>query len=124
MLQTKRRVLVVDDHEASADVIRLLLDERGHQTEVAYGGHQALELARRFAPHLVLLDLSLPGVPGDEVARRIRAEHGTRRPRLVALSGYDDTVLRARCANAGFDDFGTKPERLEDLEAFLDAQLV
>jgi CheY-like chemotaxis protein len=111
---------VVDDHEESADLIRMLLDERGCTTEVAHAGPAAIEAVRRFAPDVVLLDLSLPGMSGDEVARALRVEHGAHTPRLVALSGYDDASLRERCDASVFDGFGTKPDRLEDLERFLD----
>jgi CheY-like chemotaxis protein len=120
MSDASRRVLVVDDHEESADLIRLLLEERGCTTAVAHAGPAALEAVRTFAPDVVLLDLSLPGMSGDQVARALRAEHGPRTPRLVALSGYDDASLRDRCDASVFDGVGTKPDRLEDLERFLD----
>jgi CheY-like chemotaxis protein len=62
-----------------------------------------------FRPQMALLDIGLPGVDGYELARRMRAEPGWRRPALVALTGYGQDSDRARASEAGFDEHLVKP---------------
>ena len=70
-----RRILVVDDEEDAAHALEALLSGRGYDVELAFSGEQALErLAREPLPHLVLLDYGLPGLTGQQVVRRMRAE--------------------------------------------------
>lgn len=72
-------------------------------------GPQAIVAAREFAPDLVLLDIGLPTLSGDDVARAIRAEQGDRRPYLVALTGWGQDADRRKAEEAGFDHHLTKP---------------
>src|SRR5690606_286101 len=70
----RHRVLVVDDHRDSADSLSAMLELMGQETATAYDGETAIELARRFRPDLILLDIGLPGLSGYDVARRLRLE--------------------------------------------------
>ena len=72
-------VLVVDDNEDIADSLSELLRLVGYRTLVGRDGGQALQLAERERPHVVLLDIGLPDISGHEVARRLRANHGRSR---------------------------------------------
>jgi signal transduction histidine kinase len=111
------RVLVVDDNRDAADTLAEALALRGHETRCAYDGLEAVELARRFDPEVVLLDLGLPVLDGYEVARRLR-ESGAR-GRLVALTGYGQDSDRRRSAAAGFDRHLVKPIQMDDLREVL-----
>ena len=111
---TPRRILVVDDNADAAQTLALLLELDGHRTRCAHDGWQALEQADAFDPDVVVLDIGLPGLDGNEVARRLRARSGGV-PLLVALSGRGEEDDRARSAAAGFDDHFVKPLVTDDL---------
>lgn len=102
------RVLVVDDQPEVADGLAELLGLSGYQVAAAYGGAEALELARRDQPHVVLLDLDLPDLDGRTVARRIR-QRGGERPLLVAVSGFGGERHFERSRQAGIDRHLVKP---------------
>ncbi len=105
----RRRVLVVDDNEDSAETLGLALLLEGCDVETAHGGRQALELAERFLPEMVLLDIGMPGMDGYEVARSIRAQPWGADMLLVAQTGWGQEEDRRRSREAGFDAHMTKP---------------
>lgn len=114
------RVLVVDDDEAVADSMSVLLELEGHAVRTAASGEAALALAREFRPHLVLLDIGLRGMDGYEVARQLRALQGEdEKLRLVAVTGYGHEDARARSRDAGFDQHLVKPVHPEALVELL-----
>jgi PAS domain S-box-containing protein len=102
------RVLVVDDDDAVADSMSMLLQINGHDVRVAASGKAALEIARSFRPQVVLLDIGLQGMDGYEVARQLRAEQGEA-IRLIAVTGYGDEEARSLSVAAGFDQHLVKP---------------
>lgn len=114
------RVLVVDDDpditEAMGDLIGLL----GHEAAIANDGGAAVDVARRFAPELVLCDLSLPGLDGFGVARALRADPATASSVLVALTGFAHDDVSADLRRAGFDRHVTKPVSIDQLNALLE----
>jgi PAS domain S-box-containing protein len=105
----RRRLLVVDDLEDSADSLSLHLEMLGHDVHTAYGGQQALEMAERLRPDVVLLDLGMPEPNGFEVCSRLRAEPWGRKAFLIALTGWGQDEDRRRTADAGFDMHLVKP---------------
>jgi PAS domain S-box-containing protein len=115
-----RRVLVADDHSIVAQSFARLLDASGCEVTVAHSGPETIELAQRFRPDLVFLDIGLPGLDGCEVARRLRENPAFNRTMLVALSGYGDEK-RSRALQAGFDRYIVKPLRPETLREILTA---
>lgn len=106
------RILVVDDDVDARESLGLLLELDGHDVAYARNGAEALRRELEFEPVLVLLDLGLPDIGGEDVARRMR-ERGSN-ARIVALSGaaHDGEA-------ALFDARLTKPARVEDLIACL-----
>lgn len=82
-----RRVLVVDDNVDAVETLAMLLREMGHDVEFALNGQAALDMARRFRPEFVFVDLAMPGIDGYEVARRIGREPGLDGVRIFALTG-------------------------------------
>jgi PAS domain S-box-containing protein len=113
------RVLVVDDNRDAAETLAALLDLMGHAAPVANDGPQALRLMADVRPHVVFLDLGMPGMSGYEVAARIRRDPRYAGVKLVALTGWGGPQDRERTASAGFDAHLTKPAALEAIEGVL-----
>jgi signal transduction histidine kinase/CheY-like chemotaxis protein len=104
-----RHILIVEDNADARDTLQMILEMDGHRVETAADGPSGLEKALALQPELALIDVGLPGMDGYEVARRIRASHGMRRPFLVALTGYGAPEDRERALEAGFDSHVVKP---------------
>jgi len=105
------RVLVVEDDEDIADVLRRSLRQEGHEVRTAVDGEDALKVASEFVPDLVVLDLGLPRLDGVEVCRRLRSDGDV--PILI-LTARTDTGDRVEGLDAGADDYLVKPfERAE-----------
>lgn len=114
------RVLVVEDDDEIADVLRRSLRQEGHEVRTAVDGEDALELATDFAPDLVVLDLGLPKLDGVEVCRRLRAEGDV--PILI-LTARGETSDRVEGLDAGADDYLVKPFERSELQARIRALL-
>jgi two-component system, OmpR family, response regulator MprA len=108
------RVLVVEDDEAIADVLRRSLRAEGHEVMSAGDGAEALTLSESFVPDLVVLDLGLPRLDGLEVCRRLRAESDV--PILI-LTARTETDDRVEGLDSGADDYLPKPFEREELLA-------
>jgi PAS domain S-box-containing protein len=111
------RVLVAEDNEFNADLIRQLLQRRGCDVRIASNGTDAVALARAGAFDLMLLDLHMPGMDGFEVIMRLREVErrtGGHLP-VVALTARARAEDRERCLAAGMDDFLAKPVRADVL---------
>jgi DNA-binding response OmpR family regulator len=116
-----RRILVVDDNTDGVASLSMLLTMVGHETATAFDGLEAISVARRFAPHIVLLDLDLPRLNGYEVCRRIRSEEWGKAMMLVALTGLSGEDDRMKSLDSGFDMYLVKPVNAETLMAVLAA---
>ncbi len=117
-IAAKRRILVVDDYQDSADSLAMLLRIMGHEVRTARDGLAAVEEAETFQPGVVLLDIGLPKLNGYEVARRIRARRGGD-VMLIAMTGWGQAEDRRRSKEAGFDHHLTKPVKLDELNKLL-----
>jgi CheY-like chemotaxis protein len=118
--QGRRRVLVVDDNVGTATMLsRLLPILAPCDVETATDGPSAICRAEQFQPHVIILDISLPGMDGLAVARRLRADERFRDTLLVALTGYDQEEDRQRSKAAGFDEHLAKPADPEALRTIL-----
>jgi len=103
-----KRVLVVDDNVDAADSLALILNHEGHDATSVYSSAEALKQAfTDFAPHVILLDIGLPGMDGYEVARRLRSGGST--AKLIALTGYGRGEDVRRAKTEGFDMHMVKP---------------
>jgi DNA-binding response OmpR family regulator len=116
-----RRILVVDDNADAADSLGMLLQVRGDEVRVAYDGLEALELAGKFNPEVVLLDIGMPKISGYDVARRLREMRGDA-VFIVAISGWGQDGDRKRARESGFDHHFTKPVDFEALLALIDSE--
>jgi two-component system response regulator MprA len=108
------RILVVEDDEAIADVVRRALRQEGHEVRSAADGVEALSQSEEFVPDLVILDLGLPRLDGVEVSRRLRAESDVPILILTARSEVED---RVEGLDSGADDYLVKPFELSELLA-------
>ncbi len=113
------KVLVVDDSEDATRMSAMLLRSWGHEVRVAHDGATALERAAGFYPHVILLDIGLPGMDGYEVARQVRQTPHLEDVRLVAVTGYGQETDRQRSQEAGFDVHLVKPVESADIKAML-----
>jgi CheY-like chemotaxis protein len=114
-----QRVLIVDDNRDAAESLGLLLGMLGADVRVARDGPEALEIVKGYDPAVVLLDIGMPGMDGFEVARRIRAGSASRRPSIVALTGWGQPEDRRRTKEAGFDHHLVKPADMVALQGIL-----
>jgi PAS domain S-box-containing protein len=110
-----RRVLVLDDNEDAAAILREMLELDGHVVEVAYTGREGIEKAQAFHPDVVLCDIGLPEMDGYEVARRMRADPALGRVGLIALSGYAQPEDVEMAKESGFDAHLAKPAGADTL---------
>lgn len=108
------RVLVVEDDESIADVLRRTLRQEGHEVRSSVDGVEALHAAEEFVPDLVILDLGLPGLDGVEVCRRLRADSDVPILILTARSELGD---RVEGLDSGADDYLVKPFERQELLA-------
>ncbi|PLC02759.1 response regulator [Variovorax sp. RO1] len=114
-------VLIVDDNEAAADLLRELLTLQDHTARCTYTAQQALDAAASERFDAALIDLTLPDFPGTEVARRLRAGTGEGAPRLlVAISGFSERdAANAAPGEVLFDHHLQKPIDIGALERIL-----
>jgi PAS domain S-box-containing protein len=103
------RVLVVDDNVDTVTTLAMLVEESGHDVRTAYDGSAVLEAALDYRPHVVLLDIGLPGLNGFEVAKQLRQQPALQNAVLVAMTGYGGVSDRQRSQEAGFDHHLVKP---------------
>ena len=113
------RVLIVDDYPETTEVIAELVEELGHRCRRAGTGRHALAEALAFDPHVTILDLGLPDLPGFDVARALRAQPGGSGRRIVALTGWATDRDRTLALAAGCDDFLVKPATAKKLQGIL-----
>ena len=101
------KVLIVDDQRTFAEALRIAVGlEKSFKVRVASGGEAAVEVARREHPHVVLMDIEMPGVDGIEATRRIKDELPD--TRVVMLSAHEEDTLKAKAIEAGASGFLSK----------------
>lgn len=116
----RRKILVVEDNEDAAELLKDLLASAGHEVAVAFRGARAIELVREVRPDVIICDLGLPdGMTGFDVAEQLRSDPATAQISLVALTGYGRPEDKARSLRAGFDAHLTKPIDLGTIEDLL-----
>lgn len=117
--EPKRRVLVVEDNLDSVHSMATLLRMMGHEVEFAINGFAALDVARRFQPDFILLDIGLPDFKGDKIARQLKYEPGLERTRFIAITGLPLEEVQKRALEAGCEQVFAKPLAPAVLEELL-----
>lgn len=102
-------ILVVDDNETNAKLLRVLLTAHGYDVVVAGDADETFASVRRSKPRLILLDLQLPGMDGFEIARRLKADPDTKDIIVVAVTAYAMKGDEDRAKAAGCDGYVAKP---------------
>ncbi len=117
------RILVVDDHEDNVELLRVRLEAWGYQVDTAQDGQQALERIEASPPDLVLLDVMMPAVDGNEVARRVKQNPALPFIPIIMQTALDSTESKVEGLEAGADDYITKPIEFAELKARLRSML-
>ena len=112
-------ILLVDDNEDAADTLAMLLETMGHRVAVEHASKRALERAVKEAPQVCLLDIGLPGMDGNELAKQLRARPETAGAVLIALTGYGQESDRRKSIESGFDYHLVKPVDIDKLASIL-----
>ena len=102
--------------ESTAAFLRL----EGHEVKTVGDGQAALASLKVFDPHVIVLDIGLPGLDGFEVARRLRSRGDTSHALLIAVTGYGQREDRSRAGEAGFDYFFVKPADPREIHAAIE----
>lgn len=118
---TQARILLVDDDLPLAAGLKDALERHGHLVLVVDRGAKALEAAARFEPHLVLLDVMMPGMDGWEVLRQLRDDPATEAIPVIMLTSADSEAAKGKGFALGTDDYVTKPFSLQELKWRIDA---
>src|SRR5215469_18397013 len=114
-------ILVVEDEQRLAYLLRRVLLEERHTVDLAHDGHTGLDLALSDTYDVVILDVMLPGLDGLEICRQMRAEHGMSPVLMLTARGAIED--RVTGLNVGADDYLTKPFAMEELLARINALL-
>ena len=112
-------ILVVDDYEDIRTALKLWLEMRGCRVVEADNGTQAIEIALRDRPRLIILDLFMPQVDGFTTARRMREYKELREVPIIALSAHDTKDLQGAALAAGCNEYLNKPNDLSRLDVHL-----
>ena len=104
-----KRVLVVEDNERNRKVVRIVLNAQGYEVLEATNADEALEILRADTPDLILMDIGLPGMSGDELTRQIKAAPEWAHLPIIALTAHAMKGEREQFLDAGCDDYISKP---------------
>jgi len=107
------KILIVDDEEQIRELLREFLTGAGYEVAVAANGEEALEVAQRERPDLILLDIRMPELDGVETCVRLKSHDKTRSIPIIIATAFGDTLAEA--LDAGADDFVNKPFQLEEI---------
>ena len=115
----QRRVLVVDDNAAAAQLLSMILKLLGHEVRTASDGQEGIEIAAKFLPDAVLMDIGMPRMNGYEAAHHIREQSWGERILLIAVTGRDQHEDRKLSQVAGFDHHLVKPADVSELQRLI-----
>jgi len=121
--ETRKVVLVVDDYDEVRVMLRKALELRGCAVVEAADGRQAVEVALRERPDLILMDVWLPHQTGITAVQQIRQEPSMQRVPVIALTAYDAVDLHIKAIQAGCDQYLIKPINIDDLYNLLNRYL-
>jgi DNA-binding response OmpR family regulator len=113
----RKKVLVVDDEKDIVELVAYNLGRNGYDTVVAHNGNEAIEMATKETPNLIILDLMLPGIDGTEVARRLKADPHTAKIPILMLTAKGEETDVVVGLTLGADDYVTKPFSMKVLLA-------
>jgi len=109
------KILLVEDNEMNRDMLKRRLERRGYEVVLAFDGREGILAAQTESPDLILMDLSLPEIDGEEATRFLKSEPATAGIPLIVLTAHATVTDRERAIAAGCDGFATKPVEFEQL---------
>jgi DNA-binding response OmpR family regulator len=115
------KILIVDDEQTIRELLAELLSIEGYEVLLASNGREAIQLAARKAPHLVILDANMPEMDGIQTTWELRSQHETCWVPIIMVTAFAET--RTEALHAGVDDFVTKPFDVSNLLARVRALL-
>jgi CheY-like chemotaxis protein/DNA-binding CsgD family transcriptional regulator len=118
-----KTVMVVDDLPANLDVLLGYLNGAGYRVLVADTGRRCIEQLERELPHIILLDLMMPGIDGIETCRQIKKREDWRRIPIIVITAADELAKKLEAFEAGAVDFLTKPIQPEEVQARVQTHL-
>jgi len=113
-------ILIVDDEKSIVDFIKMGLEAEGYTVYSAFDGNEAIELAKKINPHVIILDIMLPGMDGYEVCSRIKKSI---KASIIMLTARDDVDDKVKGLDIGADDYMSKPFSFKELLARINARL-
>ena len=117
-----KKVLIVDDEQDVCDMLKKYLTKKGYEAIIAQSGEEAITKVREERPHIVLLDIKMPGMNGVEALKKIR--EADKEVGIVMITAVKDDVVGRKCMELGAYDYITKPLNLDYLETVLLVKLL
>jgi len=114
-LHMKKKILIVDDEPEIVEVLRRFLERKGYEVLIAMDGEIALQRTKQDLPDLLILDLNLPKLSGEQVCREIRANELTKKIPIVMLTGKSSDADKVIGRVIGADRYLTKPFEIDSL---------
>jgi CheY-like chemotaxis protein len=125
---SRKRILLVEDHEDNRKIYRTILEHYGYDVMIAVDGQSGIRAAREHLPDMILMDLSIPLIDGWEATRVLKNDATTRAIPIIALSAHALPEDRERAARAGCDGYLAKPVEprrvLEEVTRFLSDEVL
>lgn len=118
-----KRILVVEDYEDTREMFKVMLESQGYEVLEVDNGFDAVEIAQKALPDIILMDMSLPGLDGCQATRRIRAQSDTKWIPIIACSAHNQWEWRAKALLAGCTEFVRKPVDFASLNSLLTSVL-
>lgn len=116
-------ILIVDDNAMNLKLTALVLSREGFRVETASSAEEAIRTLREFDPHLILMDIQMPGLDGLELTRKLKQDPESRHILVVALTAYTEDSNRTQALEAGCDDYLSKPVDTRRLPDFIRTHL-
>ena len=113
-------ILIVEDNELNLKLLKDILDFQGYSTVVTGLGAAAVDLARQHRPDLILLDIQLPDISGEEAARRLKADERTRAIPIIAVTAFAMPGDREKVLHSGCDAYLSKPLNIRQFLALVE----
>jgi pilus assembly protein CpaE len=112
-------ILIIDDDPATTRLLEVLLEREGYKIHTENLSANAFQTTKEFSPHLVILDLMMPGTDGLEICMRMKSDPDISETPVLMFSAADQPELRQRAAKAGVNQYITKPIHPNELKKII-----
>ncbi len=122
-MSAKFKILVIDDEEDILEILRYNLEKEGYEVKTAVDGQAGILAAKWFEPHLIILDIMMPGMDGIEVCQKLRANPVFKNTLIAFLTARSESFTHITALDSGGDDFINKPIKPNVLKSRIKALL-